>query len=56
MYLAPIGDLLDGNPATRLDATAGEITLTPAHGLTALIAIFLAPAPWSYRKLVWYFQ
>jgi hypothetical protein len=56
VYLAPIGDLLDGKPAARLDATAGEITLTPPHQLTALIAIFRAPAPWSYRKLVWYFQ
>jgi hypothetical protein len=56
VYLAPIGDLLDGKPATRLDATAGAITLAPPHGLTALMVIFRAPPPWSYRKLVWYFQ
>jgi hypothetical protein len=56
VYLAPIGDLLDGKPATRLDAAAGEITLAPPHGLTALMVIFRAPPPWSYRKLVWYFQ
>jgi hypothetical protein len=56
VYLAPIGDLIDGKPATKLDATAGEITLAPPHGLTALMVIFRAPPPWSYRKLVWYFE
>jgi hypothetical protein len=56
IYLAPIGGLLDGKPATRIDATAGEITLEPPQGLTTLIAIFRAPPPWSYRKLVWYFE
>jgi hypothetical protein len=56
VYLVPIGDLLDGKPATRLDAPAGEITLAPPQGLTALVAIFRAPAPWRYRKLVWYFE
>jgi hypothetical protein len=56
VYLAPVAGLLDGKAATRIDATAGEITLASPPSLTAVIAIFRAPAPWRYRKLVWYFE
>jgi hypothetical protein len=56
VYLAPIADLLDGKAATRIDAAADEITLVPPTSPTAVIAIFHAPAPWRYRKLVWYFE
>jgi len=56
VYLATISGLLDGEPATQIDSTAGEITLKPPASLIAVIAIFRAPPPWSYRKLVWYFE
>lgn len=59
VYRVAAGELLDGGRAARL-ASSAAIRLSPPRSpsrkTTAIIAIFDAPEPWRYRKLVWYFE
>ena len=55
VYRASLPELIDGKTATRLEITGNTVDLGQMGKNAVLIIIFRAPAPWIYRKLVWYF-
>lgn len=55
VYRASLPELIDGKTATRLEITGNTVDLGQMGKNAVLIVIFRAPAPWIYRKLVWYF-
>ena len=55
LYSAPVGKLQDGVVATRLPP-GPTLRLGKPASTIAVIAIFSAPQPWRYRKLVWYLR
>jgi hypothetical protein len=55
LYRTTIAAALDGKPAVPLP-TGPTVTLGRVPPATVLVAIYTAPAPYHYRKLVWYFR
>lgn len=53
LYRATLGDDFGRRPATRLNPRQ-PIAMTAGRG-EVLIALYAAPAPFKFRKLVWYF-
>lgn len=54
-YSAWLGELQDGKAALPLPIDHGKLDLRSFKG-DALMVIFRGPAPWAYRKFVWYFD
>lgn len=54
LYRTSLAAVQAGKPPTKI-TPGGSVSIRPKADGTVLIAIFTAPKPWHYRKVVWYF-